>query len=302
MEVGPALSLTVLVNHRAAGAFRAGGAAVEAIGRIYASHGIAAQVRTLGGEDFVEALQAARRRDQPVVVAGGDGSVATAIQLYARSGIPIGVLPLGTYNLLAQDLGLSGDLQEAVAQLAQGTVAAIDLGISGGHYFHTLAGLGFFARAARERAAIRRHLPGVRALAALIAAARSFASQGQLDVEIDGGQGRRRVRTPALLVTNNRLDETTWRRPRLDGAVLELHAANGAMRFPMLQGGLAALRGTWRQHPGVETLSAARIELHFRRPRVFTSFDGEIFRRHTPIVFEIVPAALACFMPPIKTA
>lgn len=296
------MPLTVLVNHRAAGAFRAGGAAVEVIGRIYASHGIDAQVRVLAGEEFLPALQAARRRDQPVVIAGGDGSFSAAIQLFAQSGIPIGVLPLGTYNLLAQDLGLSSDLPEAVAQLARGTVAAIDLGLSGGRYFHTLAGLGFFARAARERASIRRRLPGVRSLAALIAAARSFASQGQLDVEIDGGQGRKRVRTPALLVTNNRLDETTWRRPCLNGAVLDLHAANGAMRFPMLQGGFAAIRGTWRQHPGVETLSSARIELHFRRPRVFTSFDGEIFRRDTPLVFEIAPAALACLVPRIKTA
>lgn len=294
----------VLINSLAAGAYRAKTSAAERIGRAYAAFGIAADVKLLSREQFLPALRDARRTERPIVIAGGDGSVSAAIQLLARTGIPLGILPLGTYNLLAQDLGMAADLEQAVAQLAAGTTATIDLGYSDGRYFHTLAGLGFFARAARERASVRDRLPAVRIMGALIAAARSFALQGQLDVEIRAGADRRRVRTPALIVTNNGLDAMTWRRQRLDGATLELHAANGAMRFPLLVGGFAAIRGTWREHPGVETLSAKRIELHFRRPRVFVSLDGEVFRRNTPLVIETSPAVLTCLTgtPPIKTA
>lgn len=293
----------VLINSLAAKAYQSGAGAGEVIARAYAESGIAADVRTVHSRDFDRELASARRRESPVVIAGGDGSVSAAAQVFAGTGIPVGVLPLGTYNLLAQDLGISSSLEDAVGQLAQGVTAEIDLGMIEGRYFHTLAGLGFFARTARERASIRKHVPGLRAIGAFIAAWRSLASQGALYVEVDDGREVRTIRSPALIVTNNVLDDATWRRPRLDEGLLELHAANDAISFSLLRGGFAAVRGIWRQHPGVEIWKAPVIELRFRRPRVFASLDGELLRRATPLRLSIAPRALTCIVGrQIKTA
>jgi diacylglycerol kinase family enzyme len=76
--------------------------------------------------------------------------VSAAVQIFAGTGTPLGVLPFGTYNLLGRDLGMSTEYEEAVRQLASGR-AQIDLGKVGRRYFHTLSGLGFFSRVARQR-------------------------------------------------------------------------------------------------------------------------------------------------------
>jgi len=288
----------VLINAAAGSAYQVGEAASELIERGFARFGIAAQIEMIQPGDLIPALERARQRERPVIVAGGDGSVSAAIQIFANTDIPMGVIPLGTYNLLGQDLGVAGDLEEAVAQLASARITQIDLGRIGERYFHTLAGVGFFARAAQNRAEIRKRLPGAKVVGALVAAVKSLTSGGCLDVEIHNGSERRMYRTPALLITSNVVEASTWRRPRLDEGVLELHVARGDIPFSLLKGGVAAIRGTWRQSEGVETWVSQQFQLRFRRPKVFVSLDGEVLRRHTPLHFQVVPKALTCLMAP----
>ena len=61
-----------------------------------------------------------------VVVAGGDGTVRIVCAELARSGIPVAVLPAGTGNLLARNLGISLDLETALSELLDGDEQRID--------------------------------------------------------------------------------------------------------------------------------------------------------------------------------
>ncbi len=70
-----------------------------------------------------------------VAVAGGDGTLACAAQALTGREVPLGILPLGTMNLLAKDLGLPLDLDAAIAVLATGPMRAIDAGEVNGHVF-----------------------------------------------------------------------------------------------------------------------------------------------------------------------
>jgi YegS/Rv2252/BmrU family lipid kinase len=77
---------------------------------------------------------------------GGDGMVQRCIDAAAGSGITLAILPAGTANLLATDLGIPKDLPEAVAIGLRGTRRSLDVGVINGERFAVMAGAGFDAR------------------------------------------------------------------------------------------------------------------------------------------------------------
>jgi diacylglycerol kinase family enzyme len=80
-----------------------------------------------------------------VVVSGGDGTVTACVAGVSGTGIPLGVLPCGTGNLLARNLGLPLSLDEGLAVALTGSDKLLDVGVANGRPFVVLAGLGFDA-------------------------------------------------------------------------------------------------------------------------------------------------------------
>jgi YegS/Rv2252/BmrU family lipid kinase len=80
-----------------------------------------------------------------VLASGGDGTVTACAEGLAGSGVPLGVLPAGTGNLLARNLGLPLSLEEALAMSLGGTDRRLDVGSANGRTFVAMAGLGFDA-------------------------------------------------------------------------------------------------------------------------------------------------------------
>ncbi|HEX8167302.1 MAG TPA: diacylglycerol kinase family protein [Beijerinckiaceae bacterium] len=288
----------VLVNPSAGTAVQFSGEDLCArISRAFGEAGRPCDVHSIKPKGLAAALDEAAAERRPVIVAGGDGSVSAAVQRFSGTGIPLGVLPFGTYNLLAHDLGMSGDLDEAVRQIAAADERRIDLGKVGRRRFHTLGGLGYFSRVARQRAEVRKSISN-KLVGAAVAAFRSLARGGALDVEIDDGTRRESFRTPAVLITNNLMEPDSWRRRRLDAGVFEVNVVRGDVPFGLLRGGLAAFMGSWRESAEIATLTAPAVTLTFRRPRVFLSLDGEVMRPRTPLRFEIMPRALTVLAAP----
>ena len=288
----------VLVNAAAGTAVHFAGEELCAkIGRAFGEAGKPCEVRSIDPGSLNAALQSALRAERPVVVAGGDGSVSAAVQRFAGTGIPLGVLPFGTYNLLAHDLGMSTDLDEAVRQIAHAEEKQIDLGRVGRRLFHTLGGLGYFSRVARQRAEVRKTISN-RLVGAAVAAVRSLTRGGNLDVEVEAEGLKESFRTPAALVTNNLLQPGSWRRARLDQGVLEINIVRGDIALPLLRGGVAAFMGSWRDSTEIVSWRSPWISLSFRRPRVFVNLDGEVTRPRTPLHFEIMPKALTVLAAP----
>ena len=119
-----------------------------------------------GGADITEPphgplparLRAAAEAADTVVVAGGDGTVACAAAALADTGIALGILPCGTMNLLARDLGLPvDDINAAAEMILRGHVQEIDVGMAGGHPFLCACMLGSAVRLGRHREQARRH-------------------------------------------------------------------------------------------------------------------------------------------------
>jgi diacylglycerol kinase family enzyme len=288
----------VLVNAAAGTAVQFSGEELcRRISQAFGEAGKPCEVRPINPRGLNAALDSALRSERPVVVAGGDGSVSAAVQRFAGTGVPLGVLPLGTYNLLAQDLCMSTGLDEAVRQIALAEERRIDLGRVGRRLFHTIAGLGYFSRVARQRAEIRKTIPN-KLVGAAVAAFRSFTRSGSLDLEIEAAGLKEAFRTPAVLITNNLLQPDSWRRERLDEGVFEINIVRGDIALPLLRGGLAAFMGSWRESAEIVSWRSPWIKLRFRRPRVFLNLDGEVTRPRTPLHCEIVPKALTVLAAP----
>lgn len=81
-----------------------------------------------------------------VVVAGGDGTVSEVAKGLLHAAIPLGIVPIGTYNNIARSLNLPTDLAEACQVLARGQIRSIDVGLANDqHYFLEAAGVGLDA-------------------------------------------------------------------------------------------------------------------------------------------------------------
>jgi YegS/Rv2252/BmrU family lipid kinase len=107
-----------------------------------------AMVQTRCAGDGTAAAQHALDAGADVVVAmGGDGTVNEVVQAVAGGPVPLGIIPVGTINVLASELGLPSDPLEAVDTLARMKVRPIDLGKANGRFFTMMIGLGYDAEA-----------------------------------------------------------------------------------------------------------------------------------------------------------
>jgi diacylglycerol kinase family enzyme len=231
-----------------------------------------------------------------VVIGGGDGSVSAAVHALASSGKTLGVLPCGTLNLLARDLGMPDDVDAAIAALARAQPTRIDLASINGRRFHSLSGLGFFSQMARAREESR-DLPH-KILRVGAAALRALSRNGRLSVAIDVDGHRQAIDTYALLVTCNRFSASDWRRQALDGGAMEIHVARHQGALDRLKAGADLLTGAWRDSDGIESFSAKSVTIAATRRRAWVATDGELARETTPLAYTIHPRALTVLAVP----
>ena len=225
-----------------------------------------------------------------LIVGGGDGSASAAAAALANGSKQLGILPFGTMNLLARDLGMPRDPHQAVAALADAAPRRIDLAEINGRPFHTLSGLGFFSEVARAREEVRGHPLG-RLASLLLAWFRALrrTTSFTIDIVVDGR--RERITALAALLTSNRF-APDWRRPRLDEGVLELHIVEDHGTLTKLKAGAALLTGTWREEPGIRNIVASDITVATPRRHASAATDGELVRERVPLRYRSLPAAL----------
>ncbi|QIB32617.1 diacylglycerol/lipid kinase family protein [Ancylobacter pratisalsi] len=256
------------------------------------------EVHLLRGKNFLRAIRASGNGPHDtVVVGGGDGSVSLAVRSLHGSGKVLGILPLGTLNLLARDIGMPVDLDQAIAALSTAEPGEVDLATLNDRIFHTISGMGFFSQMARAREMARK-LKLWRFVAVALAAFYALRRSGrfELDVTVDGET--RHFDALAALVSVNRFSGPGWHRGRLDEGVLEVHIVEERGALARLKAGADMVNDTWRNNPEIISLTGQEIVL--RRPnrsRCWVSTDGELDRENVPLTYRIKPAALAVLRP-----
>jgi diacylglycerol kinase family enzyme len=291
-----------LVVNGAAGSLAGTGTTPDTLRGLLEATGIALAPEAEAGLDLPERIRASAVMPgvDAVVVAGGDGTIACAAQVLVGSGMPLGILPLGTMNLLAKDLGLPLDLLAAVAALRTGEVRAVDVGEVNGHVFLINSVLGMPARMAKHREARRGRMAALDYLRMGLGLLRHMGRYPRLTVTglLDGRAERLRVRT--LAVVNNDYDEAPGRvlsRSRVDGGELTLYVLRSLSATRVLRLGLGFALGSWRHLPGFERRVVTELTIAAPRRSLRVMNDGEVHLLASPLRYRIRPSALSVIGP-----
>ena len=217
------------------------------------------------------AAEIARNAPQgPLGMAGGDGSLAAVADVAIDRGAPFVVVPFGTFNHFARDLGLDRDDPASALRAFTGREHAVDIARVNGRTFLNNLSLGLYARLV--------HRDDGTSFARLKTLALLLRRPGGLGVTVDG----RNVHARAIVVSNNhyRLDALRLgERARLDEGMLYLYVAHGW------------LPSTW------EMRSLRSFTLDARAGRLEAAIDGEATELETPLRLEIEPRALRVLLP-----
>lgn len=275
-------------------------APAERIDAAFAAAGKQVDVRMAPPRDLGAVLDELGPGDahDEIIVGGGDGSLSRSLKKLLASGKTFGVLPFGTMNLLARDLGVPDDMEAAIGALARAVPRRIDLASVNGKPFHSISGLGFFAQMARARENAR-GLKGFGRHAGFgYAALRAFFRSGRsrYALVIDGAPIR--VEATAVLVTNNAFAEGGRRRPRLDEGKIEVIVAHAGTLGQRMRLGFDVMRGRWRTNPLIESFRATTAVVEKgRRRRVWVATDGELIRDACPVRYAAMPGAALMLTP-----
>ena len=241
---------------------------------------------------------AVKSRPDSLIVAGGDGTVSAAADCLGGTGIPLGVLPMGTFNLAARDLGVPLDMEEAATFLARAEVHAIDVLQVADHACLCTTIIGFYPEYAKTFE--RRDIGGKwwrKSLRLITALPRTFAESRPIDLtwQGDGIEGRARTKFSAFVP--GRYQATTGLVPaRTDFTSGNLTAYIGRQRHAAaaLRGMLDYIFGRQEENPELTMLQASSLELRAgkRRHLLSVMIDGEILRLALPIRLAILPRHL----------
>ena len=271
----------------------------------FAARGITATMELARGEDIGtsarRAADAARLgRVAAVVVGGGDGTIHTVAGVLAGTDTPMGILPLGTLNHFARDLGVPFDLGEAVAAIAAGRRQEVDVGEVNGHVFVNNSSVGIYPAMVLDRERRRdrdRHAKGIAMALALLRALRRFPRR-RLRVRAEGKTIA--YRTPCLFVGNNRYDLrflSVGRRQALDGGLLHVYVARSSTRWAFVWFVIRTALGIASRVNDLDELQVDRVEIATHARRLFVALDGEVERLATPLRYRIRPRALRVLLP-----
>jgi len=235
------------------------------------------------------AAQAARAGYPCVVAAGGDGTVNEVVNGLGPHGPALGVLPLGTVNVFARELGLPRRLDAAWAVIAAGRTRTMDLGCATARgvsrYFVQLAGVGFDAWAVQHASGTlkKRIGPMSYVWAGLKAVATPCAP-----VAVGEHRG------VAVLVGNGRFYGgrfLLFPRARLDDGLLDVCVFERGRYVDVLRYVVAVARGRHARLPDVRYFQAAEFECRAVAGSAPVEVDGEL-AGHAPVRFAVVPGAL----------
>jgi diacylglycerol kinase family enzyme len=296
------LRVVVLLNAAAGAAERRVPVEAAEIAAAFGALGVTAEIRSVPGPELCDAARAAARDDGVDVVAlgGGDGTMNAGATALAGTGRALGVLPLGTLNHFARDLGIPQDVVGAVRTIVHGRVREVDVGEVNGQVFVNNSSIGAYPAAVRERERLRSQNGHGKWPAMMRAVLSTLHRYPLVTVTLRMLEGEVRITTPVVFVGNNRYDTGLFRlgaRQELDRGLLWLYVVPDSGRFALLRLSARALFGRLRQSRDFEALGLPDLLVEDRRSEIAVAVDGELLTMTTPVRYRIRPRDLRVMVP-----
>ena len=278
----------------------------------FAAAGVDATITVVQGSELVPALQSAlgpRASGETfafdaLAVGGGDGTMSTAAGHLAGTGIPLGVLPLGTLNHFARDLGIPGQLDLACLVIAEGNARAVDIGEVNGRPFVNNASIGIYPYMVETRDRQRRAL-GLGKWGAMVLAFGWMLRRFPMHrLTIRAGDAERERKTPCAFIGNNRYrvaGPAIGTRPTLEDGELCVYVARSSSRLHLLWAMLKAAFGRIKPMQDFEEVRASALTISARAHRLRVALDGELHKLVPPLRYRSRRGALRVLVPRVRS-
>lgn len=284
----------LLLNQKA----RRGSMPLEDILKRFKAGGLAVTVEPFSAlPELARDIVRLRESADCIIVCGGDGTVSSAAMAVMESGLPMGILPMGTANDLARTLGLPMDIMQAVDLIVGGYERRIDVGSVNGHAFFNVASIGLSTKLAEGlKPEIKRRwgrLGYAVAASQVLYKARPFTAWIR-----EKGQTVK-VRTFQIAIGNGRHyggGNVVEASAAIDDGHLDLYSlemGNVWKLALMLRSFRSGTHGAWNE---VRTARCEQFDVTTKLPQPINT-DGEIVTA-TPATFRVHPEAIAVYAPP----
>ena len=250
---------------------------------------------------LIEAARKAARSSYDVVIAGGgDGTINAVASELVGTGKRLGVLPMGTFNYFAREMGVPADLEGAFRTCFEGETRSVTIGEVNGRMFLNNASIGLYPviLAVREQAYRRWGRSRFLSYGSVLTALLRLRPNMKLTITSDGK--RQIIRTPLLFVARNATQLEEFRVPGVrcvsdDG--LSVYALRSLSRLGLLRVAWHALAGKLEPQYDFEMICTSAMRVESRRMLRTLAFDGERVKMLAPIEFRVRQAALSILVP-----
>jgi diacylglycerol kinase (ATP) len=254
---------------------------------------------TARGVEVVPFASGDRSQREPacdcIVAVGGDGTLLRQIGRAIRAGVPLGVVPGGTFNELARTLSIPIDVGAACDVIAAGHTRTIDVGCVNGVHYINEASIGVSSRAARMQTSELKRRFGLVGVVATALQALRFARP--MFAEVSYGDTVVTFKTIQLTIANSHRFGGVFEvaGAAIDDGWLDLYSVEIENFRQAFRVARAILQGKRESVPGLRTLRAARFVVRQHRAHHITA-DGEPAGK-TPAAVEVLPKALRVLVP-----
>ena len=292
--------IPVLLN-RGGGAFAADPQLRKKVSAALKAAGVDAKIELIdGGDCEVRSRAIAERGDPLLVVGGGDGTIGAAASALAGTATSLGILPLGTLNHFARDLGIPTAVGEAAKLIASGKNRRVDVAEMNGSIFINNSAIGLYPLMVVDRDLQRERLGRSKRLAMLVASARTLARFNHYRLTLTVNEEKARIDTPLLFVGNNdsRIDlRAPGRRESLEDGRLSVFVMCKKTRRGLIAGSIRALFNRTRPDDMVRLEDVKRLQVASRRSHLIISVDGEVETVTGPLDYRVCKGALKVIAP-----
>lgn len=264
-----------------------------------------------------KAIEATEAHNGAVVAVGGDGTINAVATAAHEAGCLFGAIPQGTFNYFGRTHGIPEDIVAALDDLLHGKPVPVQVGVVNDRIFLVNASVGLYPELLEDREKFKQRYGRSRLVALWSAVVTAFRHHRYLDMALEQGGERVKLRATTLFVGNNRLQLEQVGMPQAEsvkqgqlaaiavkpvgtlamlwlaarGALGRLADAENIMAFSFRSLSVVPLGLLRRMHRAAQPRRPARTK-KARKPSIKVATDGEIIRLHPPLEFSVASKLL----------
>ena len=284
----------------------------EQLMTLWTSYGFEIQVFDIKAERDIQSLmkKVFQRHEKyhtqgVIVAAGGDGTLNAVASQMLKQQIPMGILPMGTFNYVARVLHIPLDILEAAEVIATGEQRASHVACINDQIYLNNASLGLYPLFIKKREEYNRkfgRFPLNAYTSGLDVLIRDW-KELKLEVEVDGKKYP--VKTPLIFFGNNQLqlEELKLKVSKCAelGEIAGVVIAKGD-KLTLFKTLFQTIRGKLEQASDVYSFGAQKVTVYSRKPKLTVALDGEIVSMSTPLDLHVEKNALNIMVPHAATS